>query len=186
MGYGADDDEDAEDLSGFMGAPPIVERPKVTTRARGGLGSGPESTAGSVKSAPTTANVGYVVPPAPEFETGFLAVVNPLQAHDESFLKPQVSVALKTAGVVGMIGFGVYAAGQKSQGGWFGEVGSGVKKGMGVSVLAYVWPQLGGTKGHWQNISEKDWHKYTAAALSNILLIGPLGKALTERWFFKR
>jgi len=145
---GASDDEEeeeVEDLSGFMSAStPSVEAPKVTTRPRGGIG-GPKSTAGP---APNP-NLGYVSPrmfASAQEEDKWFAPFIPWNAHDESVGGAKLSVALKSAGAIAAVPTLFYLVGQKSIDGWKGGSKLGGRLLM-AQLGMYLQPAIGWNHG---------------------------------------
>ena len=167
------DEEEAMDMSGFIGSttteqPPVIERKRASRvpPTNEGLGNmGPRSVP------PPQSNMGYTPSMVANAATNkHLKITsgeggtpwNPLWAHDETFGPNILPVALKCAGLAGLFGGGVYAAGSKQLKGLGGKM-------MVAGTAAYLHPALGlghGQIANWMGDREM-WKIYGTSLLTN-------------------
>ena len=167
------DEEEAMDMSGFIGSttteqPPVIERKRASRvpPTNEGLGNmGPRSVP------PPQSNMGYTPSMVANAATNkHLKITsgeggtpwNPLWAHDETFGPNILPVALKCAGLAGLFGGGVYAAGSKQLKGLGGKM-------MVAGTAAYLHPALGlghGQIANWMG-DRAMWKIYGTSLLTN-------------------
>ena len=155
------DDEEAGDMSGFISdmnppQPPVIER-KRSKPSGEGLGN-----MASRSVPPPQSNIGYTIPVVSRATLNTGSPWNPLWAHDETLGPNFLPVALKCAGLAGLFGGGVYAAGSKQLKGLGGKM-------MVAGTAAYLHPALGfghGQIANWMG-DRAMWKIYGTSLLTN-------------------
>ena len=161
------DEEEAMDMSGFIGSttteqPPVIERKRASRvpPTNEGLGNmGPRSVP---PPQPRMSNMGYAPQMVSNATSNEGSPWNPLWAHDETLGPNFLPVALKCAGLAGLFGGGVYAAGSKQLKGLGGKM-------MVAGTAAYLHPALGlghGQIANWMGDREM-WKIYGTSLLTN-------------------
>lgn len=164
------DEEEPMDMSGFIGSttteqpPLVVERKRAsrveTDAANKGLGNmGPRSVP---PPQPRMSNMGYTPTMVNNAAQNQGSPWNPLWAHDETLGPNILPVALKCAGLAGLFGGGVYAAGSRQIKGLGGKM-------MVAGTAAYLHPVLGlghGQIANWMGDREM-WKIYGTSLLTN-------------------
>lgn len=161
------DDEEAMDMSGFIGSttteqPPVIERKRASRvpPTNEGLGNmGPRSVP---PPQPRMSNMGYAPQMVSSAASNEGSPWNPLWSHDETLGPNVLPVALKCAGLAGLFGGGVYAAGSKQLKGLGGKM-------MVAGTAAYLHPALGlghGQIANWMGDREM-WKIYGTSLLTN-------------------
>jgi hypothetical protein len=172
-----DDDEDeneAMDMSGFIGSTTVEQPPLVVERKRtsrepvavptptgdSGMGNvGPRSVP---PPQPRMSNMGYAPSMVSSAAGNTGSPWNPLWASDDSMGPNILPVILKCAGLAGVFGGGVYSAGSRSIAGVGGKM-------MVAGTAAYLHPALGFGQGqisNWMGDRAK-WQVYGSSILVN-------------------
>ena len=162
-----DEEEEAMDMSGFIGSttteqPPVIERKRASRvpPTNEGLGNmGPRSVP---PPQPRMSNMGYAPQMVSSAASNEGSPWNPLWSHDETLGPNFLPVALKCAGLAGLFGGGVYAAGSKQLKGLGGKM-------MVAGTAAYLHPALGfghGQIANWMG-DRAMWKIYGTSLLTN-------------------
>jgi hypothetical protein len=172
--YDDEDENEAMDMSGFIGsttvepAPLVVERKRATREPAAGPTPTGDSGMGNAgprsvpPPQPRMSNMGYAPSLVNSAADNTGTPWNPLWASDDTLGPKILPVILKCAGLAGVFGGGVYSAGSRTIAGMGGKM-------MVAGTAAYLHPALGlgqGQIANWMGDRAK-WQVYGSSILVN-------------------
>jgi hypothetical protein len=172
--YDDEDENEAMDMSGFIGSTTVEQAPLVVERKRtnrepaagptptGDSGMGNAGPRSVPPPQPRMSNMGYAPSLVNSAADNTGTPWNPLWASDDTLGPKILPVILKCAGLAGVFGGGVYSAGSRTIAGMGGKM-------MVAGTAAYLHPALGlgqGQIANWMGDRAK-WQVYGSSILVN-------------------
>ena len=165
--YDDEDEEEAMDMSGFIGSttaeqPPVIERPRQSAPSAPSEPMGNMGPRSVPPPRPRASNMGYSPTMVNRAANNTGSPWNPLWAHDETIGPNIVPVVLKCAGVASIFVGGVYSAGSRQIKGVGGKM-------IVAGTAAYLHPALGfghGQVANWMG-DRAMWKIYGTSLLTN-------------------